>query len=118
MNNFSLKREKKTIVVMINMYCRAHHHNDTQLCNECQVLKDYALQRIAKCHFANDKPTCANCPIHCYKNDMQQQVKKVMRFSGPRMLYTHPILALFHVIDGFKKVTKPGKKKRFLHKHQ
>ena len=34
---------------------------------------------------------------------MKEKVKKIMRYSGPRMLLHHPGLAMHHVIDGFKK---------------
>ncbi len=27
---------------------------------------------------------CSNCRVHCYSPDMRQQIKKVMRFSGPQ----------------------------------
>jgi hypothetical protein len=41
---------------------------------------------------------------------MREKVKEVMRYSGPRMLLHHPILALRHVFDGRKKPKKLGKK--------
>jgi hypothetical protein len=31
---------------------------------------------------------------------MRDRVKEVMRFSGPRMLLRHPILAIRHLLDG------------------
>jgi hypothetical protein len=34
---------------------------------------------------------------------MKEKVKKVMRYSGPRLIYRNPILALHHVFDGRKK---------------
>jgi len=92
-------REQRTIKVMIEMYCRGHHHGDGALCTECRALLTYAMQRIEKCPFLAHKPVCAKCPIHCYKARMKEQLIKVMRYSGPRMVMHHPILALFHVID-------------------
>jgi hypothetical protein len=41
--------------------------------------------------------------MHCYKPAMREKIKDVMRYSGPRMSYRHPLLALFHFIDGFRK---------------
>jgi hypothetical protein len=43
---------------------------------------------------------------------MREKVKKVMRYSGPRMLWHHPILAVHHLIDGRKKPEKLKKGKR------
>jgi len=36
--------------------------------------------------------------------------KKVMRYSGPRMILHHPALAMHHAIDGFKKPKKKAVK--------
>jgi len=33
---------------------------------------------------------------------MREKITKVMRYSEPRMLFYHPILALHHVFDGKK----------------
>ena len=85
---------------MIGLYCRRHHHPAAALCSDCQHLADYAMQRIERCPFKENKPTCANCTIHCYKPDMRQQVRQVMRYAGPRMLLYHPYLAVMHFVDG------------------
>lgn len=94
-----LKREKHTIEVMIEIFCRGHHHISDGLCSECRQLLEYSLKRIDKCVFRNDKPACAKCPVHCYKPDMREQVRKVMRYAGPRMLIYHPLLTVLHYID-------------------
>jgi len=105
-----LQRERKTIRAMIGLYCRGHHHPAEALCPECQGLVDYAMQRIERCPFKENKPTCANCTVHCYKPDMRQQVRQVMRYAGPRMLVYHPILAMMHFVDGAAEKNKlePG----------
>jgi hypothetical protein len=41
---------------------------------------------------------------------MKEKVKKVMRYSGPRMLLHHPGLALHHAWDGHRKPPKLAKK--------
>ena len=94
-------REWKTIVVMLRMYCRAHHGvTNASLCRECQDLHDYARRRLERCVFGDAKPTCANCTVHCYKATMRERVRLVMSWAGPRMLWRHPVLAVWHVIDG------------------
>mgnify|MGYP001141112652 FL=1 len=98
-----LARERKTISIMIRLYCRAQHHPAGDLCAECMELEAYALQRIEKCPFGWRKPACAKCPIHCYKPEMRERVRRVMRYAGPRMLLRHPILALLHLLDGWRK---------------
>ncbi|MCE9613585.1 MAG: nitrous oxide-stimulated promoter family protein [Lentisphaerae bacterium] len=94
-----LRRERQTIVLMIGMYCRRHHGGKGGLCQACRELHDYAMLRLDRCRFGADKPTCVKCPVHCYKPDMRERVRAVMRDSGPRMLWRHPYLALMHVID-------------------
>ncbi len=95
-----VKREKRTLQAMVQLYCRAHHELKGALCPECQLLRDYALARLDRCPYGEAKTTCVNCPTHCYKPAMREQVKVVMRYAGPRMLLHHPILALWHMMDG------------------
>jgi hypothetical protein len=94
-----LAREKRTLRAMMGIYCRAHHASPGSLCDECQSLYDYALGRLDRCPFGSEKTTCARCQVHCYKPAMREQIKAVMRYSGRRMLFRHPILALFHLLD-------------------
>ncbi len=70
------------------------------LCPSCEALRVYARQRLQKCPFQEGKPTCAKCPVHCYKQDTRQEIRAVMRYAGPRMLYRHPKMALWHLFDG------------------
>ena len=66
------------------------------------LLLAYARVRLDKCRYGTEKPTCANCPTHCYKPAMRERVREVMRYSGPRMLRKHPVLAVAHLVDGHK----------------
>lgn len=98
-NTRRLNRERHTIHVMIGMYCQAHHHPNSALCEHCQELYTYAMQRIDKCPFQEKKSTCAKCPIHCYAPAMRERVRQVMRYVGPRMLFRHPLLTVMHFWD-------------------
>ena len=69
------------------------------LCPQCQELLTYAHQRLERCKFGNEKPSCTRCPVHCYKPAMRQQIRQVMRYSGPRMLLHNPVLAIRHLWD-------------------
>lgn len=94
-----LARERETVRAMIDIYCRAHHQPGKKRCGSCQELLAYACKRLAGCVFQEEKPTCGNCPVHCYKASMREKIQEVMRFSGPRMLYHHPLLAVAHLLD-------------------
>ncbi|MBM7868317.1 nitrous oxide-stimulated promoter family protein [Heliobacterium gestii] len=108
-----IEREKKTVHAMIRLSCARRHHHPEGLCDDCRSLLDYAWARLDRCAFGDDKPTCGKCPIHCYKKDRRDAIIDVMRFSGPRMVWTNPFLALGHVIDGFRRVPPlPSKGKR------
>jgi len=95
-----LERELRTIRAMVRIYCRRHHGGRGELCAECAELLDYARQRLERCPFGEEKPTCVRCPIHCYKPSQRERARAVMRFAGPRMLWRHPILAIRHLLDG------------------
>lgn len=98
------RREAKTLTAMVGLYCHGHHGTDcSHLCTECQSLLDYAITRLTRCPYGALKPTCADCPIHCYKPQQRQQIRNVMRYAGPRMLLRHPILAVLHLLDGFRR---------------
>ncbi len=98
-----IKREINTVTVMIAIYCHGNHSSNG-LCRECSFLLDYARQRLEKCPFQEGKTTCVKCPVHCYKPNMRERIKTVMRYSGPRMTYKHPIAAILHLMDGQRKV--------------
>ena len=92
-----LQREFKTISAMVRIYCRDHHREKP--CLDCGDLLAYARLRLERCRFGAEKPTCARCPVHCYQRDRREQVRTVMRYAGPRMLWEHPLLSLHHWLD-------------------
>lgn len=93
--------ERKTVHAMIAIYCQAHH-GGAPLCESCAELEAYVDQRLEKCPFGWEKPTCKNCKVHCYRADMRERIREVMRFAGPRMLLHHPVLAVRHLLKGAK----------------
>lgn len=103
-NKVELKREreKRTVSLMISIYCRKKHHNKGALCDECKALNDYAILRSDRCPFMESKTFCSNCKVHCYKPEMREKIREVMRFSGPRMIFYHPVMAVRHVIESKK----------------
>lgn len=89
---------------MIAIYCRSKHAaSKNELCEECKQIEKYAYQRLGKCHFGDDKPTCEKCLIHCYKPSLRAQMQIIMRYAGPRMIIYHPIKAIKHIIHNMEK---------------
>lgn len=95
------QREKETVSFMIALYCRKKH-GCKELCPECAELDAYARMRSDKCPFMETKTFCSNCKVHCYKPEMREKIREVMRFSGPRMLFYHPVMAIRHVVESQK----------------
>ena len=81
------KRQQERMVVLqiIGLYCQGHHHRHLPgepLCPDCQQIADYA--------------------IHCYARPQQEQILRIMRYGGPRMLLHHPLMALHHMLLGWQ----------------
>lgn len=96
------QREQYVVAEMIKLYCNRNHGSKKELCPECRELLEYAAARSEKCPFMEQKTFCSNCRVHCYKPEMREKIRKVMRFSGPRMIFVHPILAIRHVLESKK----------------
>jgi hypothetical protein len=94
-----LEKEQKTIGIMIRIFCGAYHGTGRELlCPTCMELSDYAKERLNKCQYGENKGACSKCKIHCYKPSMRKQITEVMRFSGPKMITKHPLLAINHML--------------------
>ncbi len=99
-----LTREHKTIAAMVSIYCKDIHGCQGAPCPKCQELLNYARVRLERCPFGETKPTCVKCPVHCYHRDQREEVRNIMRYAGPLMLWHHPILALRHLLDARRSV--------------
>jgi len=119
-----LRREARTVKLMVRMYCRDNHSSGADvtagategataspeaprtrdgprspLCPDCAALIAYSLDRVDACRFGAGKPACARCTVHCFRPAMREQIRSAMRYSGPRMTYRHPYLAARHLMD-------------------
>lgn len=103
------RREEALLSEMISLYCRKRHGSRGELCGECRELAAYAYERIEKCPFTQTKTFCSACPVHCYRRQMREKIKEVMRFSGPRMLLSHPVWALKHAAVTLRQKRKQKK---------
>ena len=109
------KRAEEAAMVseMIALWCRGHHAREAPaadaprvrvglrtvaLCPECAELRAYALGRIGHCPHMGTKTFCSVCPTHCYRAQMRERIREVMRWAGPRMLLVRPIPAIRHAI--------------------
>lgn len=89
-----IAKEKQTVERMIRFYCRRHH--GTELCSECASLIEYAHHRLERCAFGEQKPSCRQCVVHCYAPKRRAQIREVMRYSGPRILFYRPFSFIKH----------------------
>lgn len=102
-----IAREKRTVESMIQIYCRGNH-DGKNLCEECRSLIGYSSLRLDKCVFSESKPVCSKCFVHCYEKQKREQMRCVMRYSGPRMIIHHPVLSFLHALDGRTKPHSVG----------
>ncbi|MCR1841018.1 nitrous oxide-stimulated promoter family protein [Murimonas intestini] len=99
------EKEKEILELMVKICCSGNRHEKAsgeELCPECRELLSYAKRRVDACRFMETKTFCSNCKVHCYKKDMRERIKSVMRYSGPRMIMYHPVLAVRHLIESKK----------------
>jgi hypothetical protein len=90
-NGPRIEKEKRTVERMIRYSCESNHDSLAgSLCEECSELLDYSHARLDCCSYGEDKPTCRKCEIHCYRPAMREEIRRVMRFSGPRLALHAP----------------------------
>ena len=105
-----LEREWRTMGCMVKIHCTGHQHARSagrDVCHDCEAFLAYAARRLEKCPYGEEKPTCATCPIHCYKTQPRALAREIMRYAGPRMLWRHPLLSVRHVLDKMRHVEHP-----------
>ena len=73
-----IEQEKQTVERMVRLYCRKKEGNK-QLCPRCEELLGYARIRLSRCPFGENKSTCRQCSIHCYKPEMKERMRAVCR---------------------------------------
>lgn len=101
------EREKLVVSQMVALYCAGHHACSAQtetafcgeaLCPDCAELDRFAVARTAACRKMATKTSCKNCEHHCYPPTMEERIRAVMRYAGPRMLLHHPVAAVRHML--------------------
>jgi len=92
-----IKREKNIVRWMIGLYCTKKHKNRKTLCEECHQLLKYARSRLDSCPYGEEKNSCRRCATPCYAPEKRAAIKRVMGYSGPRMLYCKPYEWMIHL---------------------
>lgn len=92
-----IEEEKAVVEQMIRLYCQKSEGH-SELCTSCRELLDYAHSRLDRCRYGEDKPTCKKCPTHCYRPEMKERIRTVMRWAGPRMIIYHPLASIRHLL--------------------
>lgn len=97
-NMDKIEKDKQTIKLMIGLYCR-HRLGLKDMPDEYRQLTEYACTRLEHCKYGANKPACKNCKTHCYKPEMREKIRTVMRWAGPRMLLHAPLAAIRHLLN-------------------
>ena len=93
-----IDREKRVVGRMIELYCKKRL-DLAEVSDEYKELEMYAYKRLDMCKFGDSKPNCKRCPIHCYKPEMREKIRAIMRWTGPRMIIYDPIAAIRHLFN-------------------
>ncbi len=100
--NKMLKREKKSVEIMVKIYCQDHHHGrdigNDGICTDCADYREYMFRHLERCPFREKKSACGRC-LRCYPASFGERAMEVMGSAGPKMFLYHPILSLKHLWD-------------------
>lgn len=88
--------DQHSIRLMIDIYSR-HKLGLRETPDEMKALAEYACRRLGHCRWGEEKPACKDCPVHCYAPDKREQMRQVMRWVGPRMIFYSPRATLRHL---------------------
>lgn len=96
------KQDKRIVHEMIVINCKGNHkeafHTAGGLCPACQELDDYATLRSDRCPRKEERIFCSTCPTHCYNQTKREEIRRVMRYAGPRIMRHHPIMGIKHLL--------------------
>lgn len=110
-----LRRDLKVVAKFIDVYCRHRHNADDKapaqlrnidvealygrplhLCPSCRKLFVHAFVKRVACPL-HPKPACKKCPTHCYAPEYRAQIRKVMKYSGRRLVLCGRLDYLYHL---------------------
>lgn len=98
-----IKSDAAMLARMVQIYCFDHHTDpvkgdimrrgiletldlrETRLCRECAGLLVHGLAKRINCPF-DPKPRCKHCAEPCFSGEYRDFVKRVMRYSGLKLI--------------------------------
>lgn len=101
-------KDINVIARFTQVWCSGHRHQQrslqllpgnlkpVELCPDCSNFVQYAIQKRYKCPLEAEKPSCKHCRIHCYAPEQRALVKKIMAWSGRRMIMRGRLDYLWH----------------------
>ncbi|MCH3995983.1 MAG: nitrous oxide-stimulated promoter family protein [Prevotella sp.] len=95
--NSEKQRDKQIVKLMIELYCK-HKLETDQVPKKYLQLINYASFKIDHCSWGNNKPACKDCPHHCYAPEKRNEIREIMRWTGPRMIIWCPRAAIGHLL--------------------
>ncbi|MCK5346806.1 MAG: nitrous oxide-stimulated promoter family protein, partial [Candidatus Heimdallarchaeota archaeon] len=60
-----IKREKKMVEFMVQIYCKGNHKTRGALCLECNEFLEYVKERLDRCPYQEGKTGCGRCGLPC-----------------------------------------------------
>lgn len=115
-NQPAVRRDLKTLIEFIDLYCHDHHEasgcevvalpsfdvkalagRPIVLCPDCTKLLSHALVKRSTCPM-DPKPQCKHCPRHCYHPLYRGQIREVMKHSGRKLVLRGRLHYLLHLL--------------------
>ena len=95
-------KELKTVRKMIEIYCKGQHRRKSgDLCESCAELMHLCRSKGRAMPTYGRKKHFVPCAKHTVMHrPIGNELKEVMRYSGPRMLWIHPIMTIRHILLG------------------
>jgi Nitrous oxide-stimulated promoter len=104
-------KDLKVIVKFVGIHCADRHRGEERsslssemaelfpkgvsLCADCRALVEYALLKRRRCPL-DPKPACKHCHVHCYGSEHREKMKRIMAFSGRKMIMRGRLDYLWH----------------------
>lgn len=111
-----LDADLRTLARFIRVYCRHKHEaaprasvrlkdfdlddlgvGELPLCGGCAKLLAHAFVKRAHCPL-NPKPACKHCQSHCFQPAYREQIRKVMTYSGRKLVLSGRLDLLFKLL--------------------
>ena len=91
----SYSKDLATLQAIGRIYCDVHHGNASKdeagLCRDCSNVISETLERSQSCPNGH-QGNCQDCDIKCQRGRAQEDIRKIMAYSAPRMAFRHPLM--------------------------